>query len=108
MSITYMKLRDGSWGLRATEEQVKQLRWAARNGTSVTVQTKAGKTKTEYPQRILWHNDEAAIATIRSSDRHQGQYRRRRDDDDDCCPSCGEVESWEVGCDDPWHQEHGV
>lgn len=42
---TYTKLRDG-WGVRATQP--------AKVGETITVQTKAGATKTETVARVIW------------------------------------------------------
>jgi hypothetical protein len=55
MSITYKKLRSGEWGLRAEGvSDVHAVKCAHRNGTAVTVATKAGEQMTDHPRRILW------------------------------------------------------
>jgi hypothetical protein len=50
MKITYTKLSD-AWGLRVSEGKVQA-------GQRVTVTTKAGHTKQEVIQKIIWSGDD--------------------------------------------------
>ena len=78
---TYTKLRDGSWGLRG-----KNL----TSGQTVTVTTKAGKSKTECVGKVLWTGpDGLSLATIAD-----GGGRRK-------CKGCGKAEGTPMHCAPP-------
>ena len=54
-TCTYTKLRDDSWGIRATSE--------IKAGQVVTVTTKAGVSKTETVGKVLWSGNGVWLAT---------------------------------------------
>jgi hypothetical protein len=56
-SITYAKLKDGSWGIRADGT-------ALTVGQIVTVTKKSGETKSETVARVLWTGDGITLAAI--------------------------------------------
>ena len=58
-SITYAKLRDGTWGIRAEG--------TVRAGETVTVRKKDGPTKTETVGKVLWEGEGVTLASIGSS-----------------------------------------
>ena len=86
--ISYTKLKDGSWGLRASPEKLTA-------GSNVTVRKKDGSTKTETVARIIWQGDGVTLASIAagaprsSGDRGSSRGGRTRTG----C-SCGSVEEY--------------
>lgn len=55
---TYTKLKDGSWGVRATGGQ------HLTAGATVTVAKRDGTTKTETIKAVLWSGDGVTLASI--------------------------------------------
>src|SRR5262245_17228456 len=111
--ITYSKLRDGSWGLRAEgEDSLRTLRQALAGGGDglVEVHTRGGQVRKGVHGRMLWRVNGAggmvAVATIVTRNTGPQRLPRPLSADDVDCPTCGEYEAWEVGCNDPWHDEH--
>jgi hypothetical protein len=92
---TYTKLRDGSWGIRATE--------AVTAGQSVTVTKKSGESKTELVRNVLWSGNGVwlcAIETARPA--YQTRGRRRSSGGRYECEECGDMVTpgtacWETG-----------
>jgi len=56
VSATYTRLRDGSWGLRVQS--------SGKPSGNITVTTKAGKTKTETIDRVLWSGDCVHLCSV--------------------------------------------
>jgi hypothetical protein len=67
MTNTYTKLRDGSWGVRSTEE--------VRPGQVVTVIKKSGDTKVETIKTIIWSGNGVWICSIVPKPARQGCSR---------------------------------
>lgn len=96
-TISYTKLRDGSWGLRGH---------GLADGVTVVVVKRDGTRKTETVGRVLWRGtDGLALATIAGASSAPRQGRRpfstgaRRYE----CPECGDYVTrgttcWETGC----------
>lgn len=59
MTATYTKLRDGSWGIRATN--------AVAPGASISVTKKSGENKIENIGRVIWSGNGVWLATIEKS-----------------------------------------
>jgi hypothetical protein len=81
-AITYARLRDGSWGLRADGSAVQTLKDYRRTGRGVAVTTRKGEVKYERPGKILWeghdeHGQPVVLCAI------SGQAAT------DVCPECG-------------------
>jgi len=70
MSATPMKLRDGSWGAK--------VQGTVRQGDTVTITTRGGKSWTAMVSRVVWSGDGVTICATASTDddgsRH-GSYR---------------------------------
>ena len=97
-TITYTKLRDGSWGLRGH---------GLTAGATVRVTKRDGSSKTETVGRVLWTGDGVSLATIaggggstrRSTSGGSSSYRddmvtcrhcrQRTPGGDDWCMACG-------------------
>lgn len=60
LSATWTKLRDGSFGLRVSSEDV-------RPGETVTARRKDGSTSREIVGRVLWTGEGVALCTVGSS-----------------------------------------
>lgn len=58
-NATYTKLRDGSWGIRATA--------AVSPGSLVTVTKKSGESKSETVDRIVWSGNGVWLCSIRKT-----------------------------------------
>lgn len=56
-TTTYTKLKSGDWGLR--------VQGSAAAGQSVSVTTRAGATKTETIERVLWTGNGISLCAIR-------------------------------------------
>jgi hypothetical protein len=95
--ITYMKLRDGSWGIRV-------LGFIPRPGDQLDVVKKGGGHKTETVDRVLWKGTDKAtgldlaFASIKQYSRSPLQRKDRPYE----CPECGEwvkpgTRCWETG-----------
>jgi hypothetical protein len=56
MKVTYAKLNDGSWGIRADG--------ALAVGQTVTVTKRDGTTKSETVGRVIWKGDGVTLAAI--------------------------------------------
>lgn len=56
MASTYTKLRDGSWGIRATEPVDK--------GQVVSVTKKSGETSTETIRAIVWSGNGVWLCSV--------------------------------------------
>ncbi len=91
---TYSKLRNGSWGVR--------VEGSVSPGQSVTVTTKAGKTKTETVGKVIWQGSGVSLCSIeeRGSSRGTDSYGNRIGNGDSyragvtaphgrTCPMCG-------------------
>lgn len=75
------KLRDGTWGAWADSESV-------RDGDTLTVRTKAGKSWEARVERVIWRGKGGAICATESLDRPsrpRGSGSRRRGG----CIECG-------------------
>lgn len=72
-TIGYAKLRSGDWGLRGPVELLIE-------GQVVTVTKKSGEEKSEVVGRVIWHNEETAIAAIIAQRLYQpaSRYARQR------------------------------
>lgn len=87
---TWVKLRDGSWGVKLTTR--------ARSGDSVVVRKKSGQTATVTLGRLVWSNEsDAWLFTVGSSGSSSSRSRGRYE-----CEECGEyvlpgTECWETG-----------
>lgn len=57
MAITYTKLKDGSWGIRAEGVTIK-------DGQTVTVEKRSGEKKTETIGKVFWSGDGVMLATV--------------------------------------------
>lgn len=57
----------------------------------------------QYHGVIVTEYSEAKATTTKPATKRR---RRTGQGDPDECPSCGEYEAWEVGCNDPWHSSH--
>lgn len=88
MSVNYVKLRDGSWGIRLEQES------PVVPGQAVVVHKRDSTTKKEVIAKVLWEGNGVALCTIvkqvssaqmPSSDR--GRLRGRRTG----C-ACGSIE----------------
>lgn len=93
MAITYNKLRDGSWGIRAEGVVIER-------GQTVTVTKKSGETKEETIGRILWTGNGVTLATIVSSSNGvsgEGGARRRSGN---VCAECGKGGNLVQDCED--------
>lgn len=77
MSVTYTKLRDGSWGLRGPATQLKP-------GAVVIATKRSGETKQEKVGRVLWTGNGVAMATIAGSSSAPSRGGRRGG-----CRECG-------------------
>lgn len=87
---TYTKLRDGSWGLRATQP--------LQTGQSITVTKKSGETKAETVGRVLWTGNGVTLATIAQggssrSSRSAGVRECGKRHGGRCCPTGGNCSS---------------
>lgn len=68
MSISYVKLRSGSWGIRSGSP--------IKEGMTVTVVKKNGESKSETVGKVVWSGDGVWLATIRKSDTSSDRPRR--------------------------------
>lgn len=97
-TITFSKLKDGSWGLRGP---------GLKAGATVTVEKKGGQTVRKTVGKILWTGDGVSLATIDESGtptsapaaRKAFGFRTGRYE----CDECGEFVTpgttcWETGC----------
>lgn len=66
-SVTYAKLRDGSWGVRVTG--------SVREGQVVTVRKRDGSTKSETIAKVVWSSNGVSLCSIVA---RQPQGRSRR------------------------------
>ena len=88
-TTTYTKLKDGTWGLRAT---------TAISG-QVTVTKRDGSTKTEQVGARVWHGNGVWLYTIAGQTGHKAHSHSRRRE----CEECGEIiqspnqRCWETG-----------
>jgi hypothetical protein len=88
VSASYTKLKDGSWGVRASGKLT--------DGATVVVSKRDGSTKPETIQKVLWSGKDQKTGAIVSlcaiAQRESGGSRygsRRYRDDDQCnCPQC--------------------
>ena len=78
MAHTYTKLKSGEWGVRVVGD--------AKRGQTVTVTTKAGKTKTERIDAVLWHGNGISLCSI---SRQTGRSRGARGNGRTTCKECG-------------------
>lgn len=69
MTVTYARLKNGSWGLRVVGT-------VPVPGAEVVATTKAGDTKRETVERIVWTGDGVSLCTIRKSQYGGTGYRR--------------------------------
>lgn len=88
MACTYTKLRSGNWGVRSTS--------ALYPGQTVTVTTKAGASKTERVERVIWSGSGVWLAAIQRSQRRVPYGKIE-------CDECGDYVTrgsvcWETGC----------
>jgi hypothetical protein len=57
-AVSYARLRDGSWGLRADGSAVQTLKDHRRTGQAVEVITRKGEVKYERPGKIVWEGQD--------------------------------------------------
>jgi len=69
LTITYTKLRDGSWGVRAPA--------STKAGDTITVTKKSGETKVERVERVLWTGDGIALCALAPSSGYSAQRVQR-------------------------------
>ena len=82
MIISYSKLRSGDWGVRVQGARPLQ-------GATLAVKTKAGATKSEVVERVIW-SDSAGVThlcAVRASSRPRSPQRGGRGRWNGC--SCG-------------------
>lgn len=78
MAVTYAKLRDDTWGLRAEGKLVP--------GASVKVTKRDGTTKTETVGRVVWTGNGVTLATIANV---SGDNGRTNGSGRALCAECG-------------------
>lgn len=94
---TYTKLKNGQWGVRVDGTATK--------GSSVTVTTKSGKTKTETILAVLWSGNDrtsgkaVALCAIQQNSNGARSYARANNyaPGGRTCPNCGQR-----GCSGAW------
>lgn len=67
-TVTYTRLRDGSWGLRGP---------GLVAGNTVIVTRRSGAPKTEVVGKVLWSGDGVSLATIHGSESRATEARGR-------------------------------
>lgn len=95
---TYTKLKSGNWGIRSTSELIP--------GQVVAVTTKAGATKMERVEHVVWSGNGVWLAAIAQSAPQRSsanRSHRRAPYGKIECDECGDYVTrgsvcWETGC----------
>ena len=97
--FTFMKLRSGDWGVRATDADADNV----KDGQEVTVKKRDGSTTKERIEKVVFRKDGVAICALAPKERPSGsgllQYERGVGI---VCQECGErarpgSQCWETG-----------
>lgn len=87
MPATFIKLKDGAWGLQVIGEK-------PRVGDSLLVDRRDGSQESKIVDRVLWSKNDVHLCSIRGSAAKRGKIYE--------CGECGEyvtpgTKCWETG-----------